>query len=176
MFGEEFISEINGKFSIDRVFNDIKYNFGIFDTYDEALDYLDYLEEEGWPLKVNGQIDENLPNNIEEINGKFLVFKYIMGEKITFGEYDTIDEAMMIKNNLISNAWESLEFNDRGAYGKYIRKSGDKFIVSRIYNGETHNFGYFRTLDEAMEVREHLVETNWGDLNIKHSMRLGMVS
>lgn len=173
MFGEEFISEINGKFSIDRVFNDIKYNFGIFDTYDEALDYLDYLEEEGWPLKVNGQIDENLPNNIEEINGKFLVFKYIMGEKITFGEYDTIDEAMMIKNNLISNAWESLEFNDRGAYGKYIRKSGDKFIVSRIYNGETHNFGYFRTLDEAMEVREHLVETNWGDLNIKHSMRLG---
>lgn len=173
MFEEEFISENNGKFSIDRVFNDVKYNFGIFDSYDDALDYLDYLEEEGWPLDVNIQSEELLPNNIEEIDGKFSVFKYIMGEKITFGEFDTLDEAKTIKNNLISNAWESLEYNDRGEYGKYIRKSGDKFLVSRTYNGETYNFGYFNTLDDAMEVREHLVETNWGDLNIEHKMRYG---
>ena len=101
MFGEEFISEKNGKFSIDRVFNDVKYNFGIFNSYDEALDYLDYLEEEGWPLDVNTSSEEHLPNNIEEINGKFSVFKYIMGEKITFGDFDTLDEATRIKNNLI---------------------------------------------------------------------------
>lgn len=175
MVGEEFISEKNGKFSIDRVFNDVKYNFGIFDSFDEALDYLDYLEEEGWPLEVNSQNqNENfLPNNIEEIDGKFTVFKYIMGEKITFGEYDTLEKAKIIKNNLISNAWESFEFYDRGAYGKYIRKSGDKFVVTRTYKGKKYTFGYFRTLDEAMEVREHLIETNWGDLNINHEMRLG---
>lgn len=173
MFGEEFISEKNGKFSMNRVFNDVKYNFGIFDSYDEALNYLDYLEEEGWPLNVNAQPEELLPNNIEEINGRFSVFKYIMGEKITFGEFDTLGEAKLIKNNLISNAWESLEAYDWGAYGKYITKSGDKFVVSRTYNGETHNFGYFNTLDDAIKVRERLVETNWGDLNIEHRMRYG---
>jgi len=173
MLGEEYISEIDGKFSIDRVFNDVKYNFGIFESLDDALSYLEYLEEEGWPLEVTDQTEDGLPSNIEEIDGKFSVFKYIMGEKITFGEFDTLDEAKRIKNNLISNAWESLEYNDRGAYAKYIRKSGDKFMVSRTYKGETHIFGYFNTFDEAMDVRERLIETNWGDLNIKHSMRLG---
>ena len=46
MANEEYISEIGGKFSIDRIFNDKKYNFGTFDTYDDALERLDYLIEE----------------------------------------------------------------------------------------------------------------------------------
>ena len=50
MEGEEYISEIDGKFSVDRIFNDKKYNFGVFNTYNEALEKLEYLEEEGWPI------------------------------------------------------------------------------------------------------------------------------
>lgn len=180
MGNEEYITEINGKFSIDRIFNEKRYNFGMFNSYEEALDRIDYLEDEGWPISVDDAeegtlIDSSgaMLNNIEKINDKFAVFKFINNEKIVFGEFDTIEEANEIKQNLIDNAWESMEPNDRSKYGKYIRKSNNKFVVSRIYKGENHVFGYFNTFDEALECREKLVATNWGDLNIPHEMRCG---
>ena len=180
MVYEEYITEIDGKFSIDRIFNEKRYNFGMFDSYEEALARIDYLEDEGWPISVDDAEDGALIessgvmlNNIEKIDDKFIVFKFINNEKIVFGEFDSIDEAKEIKQNLIDNAWESMEPNDRSKYGKYIRKSNNKFVVSRIYKGATHNFGYFNTFDEALECREKLVATNWGDLNIPHEMRCG---
>ena len=178
---EEYISERNGKFSVDRVFNDKKYNFGVFNTYEEALDKIDYLEEEGWPISINKDDDDKVVfdkfgrklNNIEKNFNKFTVFKFINNEKIIFGEFDSLDEAKQIRDNLIDNAWESMEPNDRSKYGKYIRKSNNKFVVSRIYNGVSHTFGYFNTFEEALSCREELVATNWGDLNIPHEMRCG---
>ena len=180
MVSEGYISEIDGKFSIDRIFDDKKYNFGIFDTYEEALEKLDYLEEEGWPIsrevvKKETVIDElglSL-NNIEEKDGKFIIFKFIMGEKVIFGEFDEIDEAKQIRNNLIDNAWESTEPNTRSKYGKYIAKDNNRFVVKRTYDGVYHGFGYFKTLDEAIKCREDLVSTNWGKLNIPLQMKKG---
>lgn len=173
MEGEEYISEIDGKFSVDRIFNDKKYNFGVFNTYNEALEKLEYLEEEGWPIskdivKKDVLIDDlglSL-DNIEKIDGKFVIFKFINGEKVIFGEYDSIDEAKQIKNNLIDNAWESTTEYTRSEYGKYIVKDNNRFVVKRTYKGDLHIFGYFKTLDEAIKCREDLVSTNWGDLNI----------
>lgn len=181
MGNEEYISNVGGKFSVDRIFNDKQYNFGIFDTYDEALDKLDYLEEEGWPISKDvvekGKVLDGLGlslTNIEEIDDKFVVFKFIKGEKVIFGEFDSIEEAKQIRNNLIDNAWESTEPNTRSKYGKYILKSNNgKFIVRRTYGGKHHTFGYFKTLDEAIKCREDLVSTNWGDLNISLQMRPG---
>ena len=180
MGSEEYISEIHGKFSIDRIFNDKKYNFGIFDTYDEALEKLDYLEEEGWPFSRNevigGEVNDKSGlslSNIEEIDGAFIVFKYIMDEKVIFGQYDSLDEAKYIRKNLIDNAWESTEPNTRSKYGKYIQEDNGKFIVKRVYKGVHHSFGSFKTLDEALKCREDLVSTNWGDLNITLEMKKG---
>ena len=177
---DEYISEIGGKFSVDRVFNDKKYNFGVFNTYEEALDRIDYLEEEGWPISINDDEDNDVfdkygrkLNNIEKNFNKFTVFKFINNEKIIFGEFDSLDEAKQIRDNLIDNAWESMEPNTRSRYGKYIQKSNNKFFISRTYNGATHNFGYFNTFDEALECRENLIATNWGNLNIPHEMRCG---
>lgn len=180
MANEEYISEINGKFSIDRVFNDKNYNFGIFDTYDDALDKLDYLEEEGWPIPVNNMGDDSVlddygraMNNLEKIDDKFIVFKYIDNEKVIFGEFDSLNEAKQIRDNLIANAWESMEVNDRSKYAKYIRKTGGKFVVNKVYKGKIHNFGYFNTFEEALARREELISNNWGELNIPHHMRPG---
>ena len=177
---DEYISERRGKFSVDRIFNDKKYNFGVFNTYEEALDKVDYLEEEGWPISINNDEDEAVIdkfgrklNNIEKNSNKFTVFKFINNEKVIFGEFDSLDEAKQIRDNLIDNAWESMEPNDRSKYGKYIQKKNNKFVVSRIYEGVNHTFGYFNTFDEALNCREELVATNWGDLNIPHEMRCG---
>lgn len=177
---EDYISEINGKFSVDRIFNDKKYNFGIFDTYEEALDKLEYLEEEGWPISKDvvekNVVIDNLGlslNNIEKVNDKFIIFKFINGEKIIFGEYYSVDEAKLTRNYLIDNAWESTEPYTRSKYGKYILKDNNKFIVKRTYKGVPHIFGYFKTLDEAIKRREELVSTNWGELNISLKMKKG---
>ncbi len=180
MANEEYISEIGGKFSIDRIFNDKKYNFGTFDTYDDALERLDYLIEEGWPISKEVVEENDLTdklglslNNIEEIDGNFIIFKYINDKKVIFGEYDSIDEAKYIRNNLIDNAWESTEPYTRSKYGKYIQKDNNKFVVKRIYKGVLHTFGSFKTLDDALKCREDLVSTNWGDLNISLEMKKG---
>jgi len=182
MGSDDYISEVDGKFSIDRIFNDKRYNFGVFDTYEEALKHLDYLEEEGWPISKDVINKENIfdsmglsLNNIEEIDGKFVVFKFINGEKVIFGEFDSIDEAKQIRNNLIDNAWESTEPNTRSKYGKYILKDNkrNRFQVKRTYKGVPHSFGFFKTLDEAIKCREDLVSKNWGDLNITLQMRPG---
>lgn len=176
---DDYISNIGGKFSVDRVFNDKKYNFGVFNSYEDALDKIDYLEEEGWPISVNiGEnelVDEfgRVLTNIEKYDDNFIVFKFIDGEKVIFGEFESLDEAVSIRDNLIDNAWESMEPNDRSKYGKYIQKSHNKFVVVRVYNGVYHNFGYFDSFEEALECRENLVATNWGDLNIAHKMRYG---
>ena len=164
---EEYISESDGRFYIDRIFNDKKYNFGVFDTYEEALEKLDFLEEEGWPIsrevvekeRVTDKLGLSL-DNIEEIDGNFIIYKFINGEKVIFGEYDSIDEAKYIRNNLIDNAWESTESYTRSKYGKYIIKDNNRFVVQRTYKGVYHSFGYFKTLDEAINRREELVSTN----------------
>ena len=177
---EEYISENNGRFSIDRIFNDKQYNFGVFDNYDEALERLEYLEDEGWPISIeetekDSVIDEfglSL-DNIEKIDEHYVVFKYIDNNKVIFGEFETVEEAEQIRDNLIANAWESTEVNDRSKYAKYITKSGGKFVVSRVHNGKPHYFGYFNTFDEALTCREELIANNWGELNIPHQMKYG---
>ena len=125
---EEYISEINGKFSVDRIFNEKKYNFGIFNTYDEALDRIDFLDDVGWPVSVDDEDEDSLydssgviVSNIEKEGDSYLVFKFINNEKVIFGEFDSLEEAKEIRQNLIDNAWESMEPNDRSKYGKYIR-------------------------------------------------------
>ena len=45
MENEKYISKKNGKFSIDRIFNDKSYNFGVFNNYDDALNLRESLEE-----------------------------------------------------------------------------------------------------------------------------------
>ena len=177
---EEYISEVDGKFSIDRIFNDKRYNFGVFDSYEEALEKLDYLEEEGWPISrdvvekkaITDKLGLSL-SNIEEKDDKFIIFKIIGGEKVIFGEFDSLDEAKVIRNNLIDNAWESTEPYTRTEYAKYITKDNGKFYVKRIYEGKYHSFGSFKTFDEALNHREDLISKNWGDLNISLQMRPG---
>ena len=112
-------------------------------------------------------------DNIEQNGDNFIIYKFINGKKVIFGEYDSLDEAKQIKNNLISNAWESTEKNTRSKYGKYILKDNNKFVVKRTYKGVNHFFGSFKTLDEALKCREELVSTNWGSLNIPLEMRKG---
>lgn len=180
MENEKYISKKNGKFSIDRIFNDKSYNFGVFNNYDDALERVEYLEEEGWPISLNDKNDESVLDsygrnisNLEKIDDKIIVFKYINNEKIIFGEFNSVNEAKQIRDNLIANAWESMETNDRSKYAKYITKMGGKFAVNKVYKGKIHNFGYFNTFEEALECREELIANNWGELNIPHQMKYG---
>lgn len=180
MENEKYISKKNGKFSIDRIFNDKSYNFGVFNNYDDALERVEYLEEEGWPISLNDKNDESVLDsygrnisNLEKVDDKIIVFKYINNEKIIFGEFNSVNEAKQIRDNLIANAWESMETNDRSKYAKYITKMGGKFAVNKVYKGKIHNFGYFNTFEEALECREELIANNWGELNIPHQMKYG---
>ena len=117
MENEKYISKKNGKFSIDRIFNDKSYNFGVFNNYDDALERVEYLEEEGWPISLNDKNDESVLDsygrnisNLEKVDDKIIVFKYINNEKIIFGEFNSVNEAKQIlkNNHLFHNFFNGL--------------------------------------------------------------------
>lgn len=51
---------------------------------------------------------------------------------------------------------------------KYISKQktdgGEYFTVQKKIKGKLKRFGYYKTLDEAKEVRDELIKNNWGVL------------
>lgn len=159
-FGFEFIKEIEGKFEIRREFKGICYNFGSFNTMKEARKAVIQLEREGWPvpiIKNKNLIEEH----IEKKEDKFIVFKYVKGEKKIFSRRNTLEEAQIAKRNLMSNGWESDLYFAKGEYGKYIRKTGNQFTIEKIIDGERLNYGTFSHLIEAIAERDRLVEENW---------------
>ena len=160
----EYISEIGGKFKVHREIRGIDRDFGSFETIEEAIAVLYQLERDGWPVPVIK--NENLiEEHIEKEDDKFIVFKYVKGEKKIYSQQKSLKEAQIAKRNLMSNGWESDLYFAKSQYGKYIRKTGDNFTIEKVINGERHNYGTFSTLKSAIAERDRLVEENWGIKN-----------
>ena len=167
-FDKEFISEIKGKYNVHRTIKGKDIDFGTFDTLEEAIAHRNKLEDDGWPVPIVRST--NSEDSIEHIkkssDNQYIVFKVINNKEKTFGPYNSLNEAKIAKRNLLSNGWESdLEFS-RAKYGKYIRKDGNNFKITKQINGEFHYFGSYSSLEEAIKNRDELVDNNWGEFHI----------
>lgn len=78
MMNEEYISKKEDKFIINRVFNGVKYSFGEFSSFDEAKSKVEWLERQGWPIRV-----EDLNNNGS--NDSFLNVSFKVGKSYKHG-------------------------------------------------------------------------------------------
>ena len=89
-----FIRKSNNKYRIDKDIDKKKYNFGTYDTLEEAMFFRDYFEENNWPL------DERLEytNKPLFISGNpdrgWEVRKYTDGECLHMGVFHDYDAAL----------------------------------------------------------------------------------
>lgn len=98
----------------------------------------------------------------------FVIKKEIEGKMITFGSFNTLEEAIAERNELEEYGWPYLpeepeEKPIEENYGQYISKRDGKFIVSRVIRGEEKIFGKFFSLDLAKEYKYKLIENAWDD-------------
>lgn len=100
---------------------------------------------------------------------KFIIKRNIGGELITFGSFNTLDDAISYRDDLDNDGWPipKKQYDNSSKnydYGQYISKKDNKFIVSRVIRGENKIFGEFETLEEAKLFKIKLIENAWDDV------------
>lgn len=159
---KEDIYEENGQFIIKKEINGKMITFGTFDNLDDAIEERDELEDYGWPYRPEEESIKEVEKFIFEEEGRFFVSINILDKKIIFGNFNSLEGAKALRRKLIDNAW-NVNFQSRPPkYGKYINKTANKrFVIAKDFNGETKRFGHFKSLDEALSVRDDYVFANW---------------
>lgn len=104
---------------------------------------------------------------IYRVGNYYRISKSVNGELKNFGHYNSLDEAISVRNELIKNNWNDSFLGlkrivrSSDSYNKHINKSSRGFDVVNRINGELINFGSFETLEEAISYRDELEENNW---------------
>ena len=162
------IGQVGRKYAVFKWDNSKCTIFGIYRSYRLAK-------------KVKKKLISDTKNNLEyldkhrEKDTKFIyrvenyyrISKSINGELKNFGHYNSLDEAISVRNELIKNNWDDSFLGLRrilrspDSYNKHINKSSRGFDVVNRINGELINFGSFETLEEAISYRDELEENNW---------------
>ncbi|WP_407422315.1 hypothetical protein [Methanobrevibacter sp.] len=149
--------------------------FGSYDTLEEALIARDKLVSTNWGFSEG----ENLSSRKEGKYGRYITFhndcfrvlKVLDGKPEFFGAFPTPEEAKELRDLLIENDWDTSKIppkylrsfitNPNLERLNYIRKVKDKFVVSKVIDGELKYFGTYDTKEEAIEAREVLLNNNW---------------
>lgn len=98
------------------------------------------------------------------LNGKFGITKTINGKKYYFGSYNSLEEALKVREYFIKHGWD---INERFKFRKVkpyqhimISEEGNYRVVKRINNKLIH-FGTFHTLEDAQHERDLLMKYDW---------------
>lgn len=163
----------NGKYAIIKTINYEKHYFGVFDTLDDAIKYKEYCIEHNWDLNCKITANSHEKQYICFQNGKYTIRKSINGKLKVFGRYDTLEEAIEHRNELINNNWNNSENNDeytqRLEYLKTIPNiyyNLGKYVIRKYIKNQSVSFGAFDSLEEALKHKEYCEENNW-DLNLR---------
>lgn len=104
------IYENKGKYNLIRSFNKKVILYGVYMTYDEAIEKRDYFEKNEWNLDLRDSGIEKeklkLPTNIYvTVSGRYGIHKSKNGKNKHYGVYSTVEEAIEAKRVLIENDW-----------------------------------------------------------------------
>ena len=167
----KYIIKHNNKFIVRKKFHDKFRSFGSFSNLDEAILARDKLVNENWGMPKD-KLLENL--DMIELKGEnkfigkagksFVVYNYSNDKCIFYGFYSSLRSAIRNRDNLISLNWDVSKV-DNILYSKkdskYITKVGNYFRISKLIDSELKYFGHYKTLDEAIEIRDKLIKNDW---------------
>ena len=167
----KYIIKHNNKFIVRKKFHDKFRSFGSFSNLDEAILARDKLVNENWGMPKD-KLLENL--DMIELKGEnkfigkagksFVVYNYSNNKCIFYGFYSSLRSAIRNRDNLISLNWDVSKV-DNILYSKkdskYITKVGNYFRISKLIDSELKYFGHYKTLDEAIDIRDKLIKNDW---------------
>lgn len=158
---EKDIYQEGNVFIIKKEINGNWIDFGNFNDIDEAIARRDELEEYGWPCTTEEKSIKKIEKHIYQEEGRFLVYNIIDNKEIIFGSFDNFKKAKSFKRKLLEYSWNVNFASKLSEYGKYVLKEGNKFVIRKSVDGVPKRYGVFKNLDEALVVRDSLIENNW---------------
>lgn len=100
----------NGLWIISKTINGKTYNFGEYRTLMQATAKLNEIKKIGFAKYLGSEYDYKRKNYYKNSNGKYIVFKFINGEKKYYGQYATENEAKKRVNQLRDNEWKKIKY------------------------------------------------------------------
>lgn len=106
--------------------------------------------------------DRDLPSHVYQTRNRYFVAQYVNKERVVYGRYDTREEAIQRRNQLIHDG----VIQDRKEENRYISKKNRGYFIQKNINGVVEYFGMFRTLEDAREERDFLESIDWDYSNM----------
>ena len=168
-YGKYISRTNNNRYVISKEFSGEIKRFGSYKNLQEALMIRDDLVSSNWEMDEKYILSnlglEEVDFNIGKVGRRYAVYKWEDSKCIIFGIYRTHRAAKKIKNRLISEKKNDFEYLDkyREKDTRFIYRVNNYYRVSKSINGELKSFGHYKTLEEAISVRDKLIKNNWDD-------------
>ena len=115
-------NKANNSFVIHKRVNGKVIHFGYYDTIEESIERRDYFRKHGWDIDLRLKFSKKRPTGyIDQLPyGKFIIRKTINGKRLTWGIFDTFEEAEHERELLRQCNWdydalcESLDETENG--------------------------------------------------------------
>ena len=110
--------------------------------------------------KGNHKQNNSFPKYINPVSARFEVMKCLDGKSVVFGHYMSLEEAIEVRDKLISLGWKANPLDYLG--DKYITKTNQKYSITKTFGrNNTIHYGRYNSLEDARKVRDKLVKCNW---------------
>lgn len=184
--GDDSILTNLGIFELDGLYHNIAKvgrNYLVFDWVGSKCIFYTLLPNLDLSVKVrNKLLDSDDINNDYEFLENYVDTKYIVklsnsfyrisksinGKVCNFGHYDSLEEAINVRDELMKYNWDvsKVSINKPVSrkdyfYNKNIHKFNDRFAVVKRIDGELKGFGIFDTVEDAIKHRDYLEKNNW---------------
>ena len=103
--------------------------------------------------------NRKLPKHIYKIGGRYLIRKHKHGKTENYGSFRNLNKAIEIRNKLIENDWNLQPQEYMGLM--YIQPDNNGWKIQKVINKSVKHIVGFKTLEEAIQVRDMLVKFNW---------------
>ena len=109
--------------------------------------------------------DRKLPSNVYQCRNRYWVAQQVDGEKKVYGWYDTREEAIQHRNQLVREGVITSRVGKhriKNYENRYIQKThSNKYRIQKKIDGVIQHFGVFHTISEAREERDYLERIGW---------------
>lgn len=103
---------------------------------------------------------KTLPKHISKSGKRYRIIRHIYNKTCkTYGSFDTLEEAVEIRNRLLATNWELPPREYMGMM--YIQKDKTSWKIQKQLNGKQKCVARFKTMEDAINVRDMLVKFNW---------------
>ena len=173
VLGTKYITQSHeGVYRIQKKINGKQYCFGYYDHLEDAIYYRDYFQRKGWHKCLNERNNYTSTNKtrnydtnkryIRKSGKHYRIDKDIDGKKYNFGTYDTLEEAICIRDYFEENNWpldERLKYTNAPLYISGNPERG--WEVRKIIGGECLHMGTFKKYEEAEKEVEIYKQCGW---------------